>query len=109
MRVRDIPTTAWIWTATWAVLLAFLLPALVAYGDAAASHRADHILMGLFFLSLPASCRAALPVAILAPLVPYESAPFIVTMVWWFVAGYGQWLVFRRLISWLRRDVFGSD
>jgi hypothetical protein len=72
------------------------------YSERAAAHRADEIMLGLFFLSLPASCCAAAPVAVLHPVLPFESMPFIVTMVWWFAAGYGQWVVVRHLISGLR-------
>jgi hypothetical protein len=86
------------------VALAFLLPALMHYGESQAiDHRADHVLLALMFLSMPASYAAGAFVSVMRPVTrlladPEAGADFVVTLLWWFTAGYMQWFLLLCLV-----------
>jgi hypothetical protein len=96
--MRRIPRTLWVWTGAWAVLWAFLVPALAHYGERASAARADHILLALFVLSFPASALSALPVTVFGWVLP-DGGAGVVALLWWFAAGYGQWVLGVRLFK----------
>src|ERR1700720_3465997 len=96
---RTIPKSLWLWASVWLVVLALLLPALRHYGESQAiDHRADHLLLALMFLSVPASYGAGAFVAVMRPVTrlvanPGAGADLVLTLLWWFTAGYIQWFL----------------
>jgi hypothetical protein len=102
--LRIIPKSFWSWMGIWFAALCFLLPALKHYGKSRAiDHRADHLLMALLFLSYPISAAAGAFVALVGPVAGVfahreTGADFVLTALWWFVAGYMQWFLLFRLI-----------
>ena len=101
---RSIPLSLWLWTGAWIVALAFLLPALKRYGESnAMDHRVDGLLITLLVLSYPVSAMAGAFVAITGPVAGVfanraAGADFVLTLLWWFGAGYIQWSLLLRLI-----------
>jgi len=102
--LRAIPGSLWLWTGLWLVVLAFLLPALNHYGESKAiEHRADGLLMALLFVTMPISSAAGPFVSLMRPITrlltdPDGGADFVLTLLWWFAAGYLQWFLLLRLI-----------
>src|ERR1700688_127867 len=105
MRVfRTIPKSLWLWASVWLVALALLLPVLRHYGESQViDHRADHLLLALMSLSMPASYGAGAFVAVMRPVTrvvvdPEAGADFVLTLLWWFTAGYMQWFLLLYLL-----------
>jgi hypothetical protein len=89
----------WLWTGVWLVALAFLVPALMHYGEShAIDSRADGLLLMLLFLSYPVSALGSAVLSAFTKGTPVEGFGFVVMMLWWFVAGYLQWFLVLRLI-----------
>jgi hypothetical protein len=86
---RTFPKSLWLWASVWLVALALLLPALRHYGESqAVDHRADHLLLALMFLSVPASYGAGAFVAVMRPVTrlvanPEAGADLVLTLLWW--------------------------